>query len=405
MVNFSNLKLWNSDKRDFETRDLEANYNTSMMKLESEDIDCRDYLGIPLGIDLHVHFREPGYEHKEDFLSGAEAALFGGILTVLDMPNTNPITDSIKELKQKRKLADKQNVVDILLASAITNNNSSQITQLDSYCDAYKVFMSESFGNLMINEDYINVALTNLEELETKKPIIFHAEDSVILKEREHETSHYRKRPAEAEAIAVQKVLQWAKDYKSLKFHLTHISSSLSLKMLEIANNGNLSSDTCPRYLYFNQFSNLDENFKKVNPPLRQETDNNMLIEAISKGTIDMISSDHSPHTIEEKKMLQPSGMPGVQELLPSLFTLVHNGDLEWERAIEAYYSFPSKLLNITARPAEANLLIIDPFTPFTINKEWIKSKCGWTAFENTILFGIPRFVIKNSQILIQNKI
>ena len=405
MITFSNLKLWNENTREFELRDIEANYNPALFSINGDVIDCRDFLGVPLGIDLHVHFREPGYEHKEDFLSGAEAALFGGVLTVLDMPNTNPITDSVETLRQKRILSQKQDVVDILIAAAVTNTNFAQINALDAYCDAYKIFMSESFGNLKIDEANINSALSILEDIQTIKPIIFHAEDPNILAEQENESSHYKQRPADAEAVAIQKILQWAKDYSSLKMHVTHVSSSLSLKLLELADIPNLTSDTCPRYLYLNQFSELDEVLKKVNPPLRQETDNSMLIEALSMGVIDMISSDHSPHTLEEKKQSQPSGMPGVQELLLSLFSLVHSGELEWERAIEAYYTFPSKLLNIEKKQIEENFLIIDPYTPFMINSSWIKSKAGWSPFEKKYLYGLPRFVIKDSTVIVQNEI
>ncbi len=401
---FSNLKIWNKETREFEIRDIEAEYDPALIKLEENTIDCRDYLGIPLGIDLHVHFREPGYEHKEDFLSGAEAALFGGVLAVLDMPNTKPVTNSVDTLKQKRELARRQNVVDILIAAAITNQNAEEISFLDNYCDAYKVFMSESFGDLIIKEENIVSALNHLEVLESEKPVIFHAEDPGILKEKESESLHYKQRPAEAEAVAIQKIMQWAKDYQSLKLHVTHVSSSLSLKLLELSNIGNLTTDTCPRYLYFNQNSEIDENYKKVNPPLREEKDSYSLIEALSTGIVDMISSDHSPHTIEEKKNDNLSGMPGDQELLPALFTLVHSGEIEWERAIEAYHTFPSKLLNLGEKPILENFLIVDPYTPFLVDSDWIRSKAGWSPFQNRMLYGSTKYVIKESQILIQNE-
>lgn len=402
MIVFSNLKIWNNEKRDFEAKDVEIDYDPALFKIADPEIDCRDYLGIPPGIDLHVHFREPGFEHKEDILSGAETALFGGVLTVLDMPNTNPITDSVKTLQQKREITKKQDVVDILIAAAITEKNAESIDSLDDYCDAYKVFMSESFGELMVNEDKITASLNKLEESGTIKPIIFHAEDPRILEERATEQSHYKKRPPEAEAIALQKILQWAKDYSSLKLHVTHVSSSLSLKLLELANIPNLTSDTCPRYLFLNQFSELDENYKKVNPPLRKEYDNQSLIEALSMGIVDMVSSDHSPHTISEKENEKPCGMPGVQELLPAVFTLIHSGELEWERAIEAFSTFPSKLLNIQNEPLEESFQIIDPYTPFTVDSKWIKSKAGWSPFQDRMLFGSLKYVIKNSQMLIK---
>ncbi len=405
MVILSNLKIWNHQKRDFEIQDLEVDYNPSLIKILGNEIDCRDYLGIPPGIDLHVHFREPGFTHKEDMITGAEAALFGGVLTVLDMPNTNPVTDSINDLKYKRELTKKQDIVDILIAAAITNNNAEDISELDEYCDAYKIFMSDSSGDLTIDEERIISALDNLEELETNKPIIFHAEDPNILKEHDFESDHNKKHPPEAEAVAVQKILQWAKDYSSLKLHITHVSSSLSSKLLELVNTPNLTSDTCPRYLFFNQATDLEEHLKKVKPPLRNTRDSRILVESLAMGIIDMISSSHSPHTIEEKENECLSGMPGVQELLPTVCTLINLGDLEWERAIEAFYKFPSSLLNIKEKAIKEEIVILDPHTPFHVDSDWIKSKAGWSPFQNKMLRGSMKYIIKNKQILVQNEL
>ena len=402
MLTFSNLKLWDVEKRRFEVRDIEVDYNPSLIKLNQNNIDCRDYLGVPLGVDAHVSFREPGYEYQEDILSGAEAALYGGVLTVLDMPNTKPITDSVETLKQKQIIARKQNVVDIKIAAAIHDRNIEKIKELSHYCDAFKIYITAPSEDLFIEEDKITLALSNLEDINSNKPVIFHAEDPNILKSKNKEISFYKRRPAEAEAVALQKILQWAKDFANLKFHVTHLSSSLSLRLLELSNISNLTSDTCPHYLFFNQFSDLDEEIKMVNPPLRQEFDNQALLQALSVGIIDMITSDHLPHTIEEKIQEKAIGVPGVQELLPVLFTLVHSGELEWERAIEAYHLFPSQLLNLTEKPISENLLIIDPFTPISVDSEWIKSKAGWSIFQNMMLYGSLKYVIKNSQLIIQ---
>ncbi|MHA1199745.1 MAG: dihydroorotase [Candidatus Heimdallarchaeaceae archaeon] len=404
MVILSNLKIWDHQKRDFEIKDISVDYDPSFIKVEGEEIDCRDFFGIPPGIDLHVHFREPGFEHKEDMLSGAEAALFGGILTVLDMPNTNPITDSVEALKHKKELANKQALVDILLAASINNRNYGRITELNEFCDAYKIFMNNLDENLKIEENNIYTALNQLEDIESDKPIIFHAEDSTCLEEHKNETLYHKRRPPETEAIAVQKILQLAKDFSSLKFHITHLSSSLSLKFLKLGKIPNLTSDTSPRYIFFNHSTPMERNLKTVIPPLRNESDSSKLKEFLATGIIDMISSAHSPHTIEEKMQENLSGMPGVQELLPSILTLIQNGELEWERAIEAYHSFPSKLLNIRQESINENLVIVDLYTPFHVNSEWIKSKSKWSPFQNTMLNGSLQYVIKDSQIQMQSR-
>jgi dihydroorotase len=400
MLEITNLKIWNKDTKDFEIRDMKFEIDKSITELQKTKLDGSNLICLPPGIDIHVHFREPGYTHKEDMFSGAQAALNGGITTVLDMPNTEPVTDSVEQILLKKKLREKQKFVDILIAAAITDNNYKFLELIDGHCDAYKVFMSESFGNLAVNEDNIVNALNELEKIESSKAIIFHAEDFNILKSKADEKEHAKQRPAEAEALAIQTILRWAHDYPSLKFHITHVSSSLSLKLLELATLDNLTTDTCPRYLYFDETSKLDVNYKKVNPPLRSENDRYQLIDALSKGVLDMISSDHSPHTIEEKNTSNPSGMPGVQELIPSLVTLVKNNEIEWERAVEAYYDFPTKLLNIETKNIFENCMILDDVNPFEVNKNWIKSKSKWSPFENKILYGKVKFIVKSGKIV-----
>jgi dihydroorotase len=400
MVEFKNLKVWNPDSKDFVISDLNFGVNTNISLPDDKVIDGSNFVCLPLGIDIHVHFREPGYTHKEDMLSGAEAALHGGVTTVLEMPNTNPITDSVEQILYKKEIAQKVKFVDILIAAAITDDNYNNLITIDEHCDAYKIFMSESFGNLSIKEENIESSLNFLEQIGSSKPIFFHAEDASILHSKSEEKEHFKQRPPEAEAVAVQSILRWAHDYSALKFHITHVSSALSLKLLEFATLDNLTTDTCPRYLYFDQETDLSPTLKKVNPPLRTPNDRNQLIEALSKGVINMISSDHSPHTLEEKENSEPSGMPGVQTLIPSLMTLVQANELEWERAIEAYHTFPSKLLNLEHKNILQNCMILDTINPFEVNKNWIKSKSQWSPFEGRMLQGRIKYVIKSEEII-----
>ncbi|MCG3227536.1 MAG: dihydroorotase family protein [Candidatus Heimdallarchaeota archaeon] len=401
MVEFTNLKTWNQERKDFITSDLNFSINENTTGISKKEIDGSNFVCLPIGVDIHVHFREPGYTHKEDMKTGVEAALHGGISAVLDMPNTNPVTDSVDQILFKKKTGERYDYVDILIAAAITDGNYQNLKQIDEHCDAYKVFLSESFGDLAVKEENVEGALNQLEQIESSKPIIFHAEDSLILKSKADEKEHAKQRPPEAEAVAIQSILRWAHDYPSLRFHITHVSSALSLKLLEIATLDNLSTDTCPRYLFFDQTSDLSPSFMKVNPPLRSTNDRNQLIEALSKGVIDMISSDHSPHTIEEKEKSNPSGMPGVQELIPSLITLVQANEIEWERAIEAFHVFPSKLLKIEQNDVTENCMIVDLSTPFEVDKNWIKSKSQWSPFEGRMLNGQIKYVIKSGEIIL----
>ncbi len=403
MVVFSNLRVWDVKKREFVQQDLDFQKDESTIKTSSAEIDASELIAIPPLIDIHVHFREPGYEYKENILTGSKAAFSSGIFTVLDMPNTNPITDSVKTILQKKVLAKKQNYVDILVASALNEKNLSDLDEIEQHANAYKVFMSESFGNLSISYETIEKSLAKLEDLESGKPIFFHAEDPEILEQNKLHSSHNRQRPPEAEASAIQQVLSWALDFPKLKFHITHISSGLSLRILELSKHVNVTLDTCPRYIYFNQNSEIEDKLKQVNPPLRNSIDCDMLLKSLATGLIDMVSSDHSPHTLEEKLEKSVSGMPGVQELVPSILSLINKREIEWDRAIEALYGFPSALLNLPKIDLNQNMIILNMSDPIEITKKWIKSKAKWSPFENQMFVGQMLYAVKEGKIVFEN--
>ena len=404
MVIFSNLRVWDMNKRAFVQQDLDFSQDESTNKLAGNEIDASELIAIPPLVDIHVHFREPGYEHKENMQSGSKAALSSGIFTVLDMPNTNPITDSVETILQKKTLADKQNYVNLLVAAALTEKNYNELDEIDVHADAYKIFMSESFGNLSISYETIKQNLAKLESIESAKPIFFHAEDPVILKQSKSYSTHYRRRPPEAEASAIQQVLSWALEFPKLKFHITHISSGLSLRILELSKHENVTLDTCPRYLYFNQTSEIEEKLKQVNPPLRTNIDSDLLLKSLATGLIDMVSSDHSPHTLEEKLEKSVSGMPGVQELVPSILSLINKGEIEWDRVIESLYTFPSALLNLPKMDLSQNMIIMNMSDPIEITKNWIKSKSNWSLFENQLFVGQMLYAVKKGRIVFENE-
>ncbi len=403
MVIFSNLRVWDIQKREFVKRDLDFQKDETTIKTSDTKIDASELIAIPPLVDIHVHFREPGYEYKENILSGSEAAFSSGIFTVLDMPNTNPITDSVATILQKKELAQRQNYVHVLVASALTEKNFSNLEEIEKHADAYKVFMSESFGNLSISYETLEKSLAKLEDLESRKPIFFHAEDPEILEQSKSYSSHNRRRPPEAEASAIQQVLSWALDFPELKFHITHISSGLSLRILEISKHENVTLDTCPRYIYLNQTSEIEEKLKQVNPPLRNSIDSAMLLKSLATGLIDMVSSDHSPHTLEEKLEKSVSGMPGVQELVPSILSLINKMEIEWDRVIESLYEFPSALLNLPKIDLSQNMIVLNMSDPIEITKNWVKSKANWSPFENQMFVGQMLYAVKEGKIVFEN--
>ena len=404
MVKLSNLKCWNIQQRDFQIIDIEVQDKLNLLSSKKQEIDCSGLIGIPSGIDTHVHFREPGFEHKEDMLTGALTALNGGVTTVLDMANNNPITDSVESILQKKKLAEKQQFIDILIASAITNRNYKKLDEIDPFCDAYKIFLPEFEGDLKIDEERISISLASLEEIETGRPIIIQAEDQEIISRYNNKETHQKQRPPEAETIAFQKIFNWAKDFRSLKMHATLLSNSLSIKMLEMTHLPNLTSDTSFRYLLFDVENVPPEYAAKVNPPFRSKMDRNLLLKAFATGLIEIICSDHAPHTLEEKAKNNPSGIPGIQEILPTLVTKIKQSELEWDRVIEAFHIFPAKLLDIEIDNYHArNLVILDENVPFKISKDWVKTKVKWSALQGQNMFGRIHFVIKDGILKLHN--
>ncbi len=403
-MKFTNLKCWDIVQREFRITDIEVTDSKKLFSSSDKEIDCSGLIGIPSGIDIHVHFREPGLEHKEDMLSGSLAALHGGVTTVLDMANNQPVTDSTETISMKKKLAQKQNNIEILIAAAITNKNHTEINKIDEFCDAYKIFLPEFEGELVVSDENIFTALSELEKIGSEQPIIIQAEDQEIISRYRNELSHKRQRPQEAETIAFQKIFNWAKEFPSLKFHATLLSSSLTLKMLEMANLSNLTTDTSYRYLLFDEESIIPDYSKKVNPPFRTSIDKDLILQALSTGLIDIVCSDHAPHTLEEKETTDPSGIPGIQELLPTLISLIQNGELEWERAIEAFHSFPANLLNLASSEHNLDsLVILDSTSPFNVTKDWIKTKVKWSILEGKSMYGKVKYVVKNGDLALKN--
>ena len=335
--------------------------------------------------------------------SGSLTALHGGVTTVLDMANNQPITATVDTIVAKRKLAKKQKYVDILIAAAITNKNHTELDKIDELCEAYKIFLPEYEGDLVISDESIFASLTKLEQIGSKKPIIIQAEDQEIIARYKKEETHQKQRPQEAETIAFQKIFNWAKEFQSLSFHATLLSSSLTLRMLEMANLTNLTTDTSYRYLLFDENSSLPSYAQKVNPPFRTSIDKELVIKALATGLIDIVCSDHAPHTLEEKEDIDPSGIPGVQEMLPTLISLIQNGELEWERALESFHTFPAKLLNLdTTSNRTENIVILNHNTPFNITKDWIKTKVKWSVLESKSMYGRVQYVVKNGDLALK---
>ena len=362
--------------------------------LKSENhIRFRNVIIIPAGIDIHVHFRDPGMTQKEDFKSGSLSAAFGGISCVFDMPNTNPQTVNVSSLEEKIDIARKKSYVDFGIYCGVNNNNIEKLQEFGKICDAYKIFLGESTNSFLLDEK--NLPLVFKNTLHTKKPVMIHAEDGSCI--RNHKIveknliDHNNARPPECETSAVKSVLEFSKDIQP-KIHFCHISTIDGLELIKKTSN-NISCGVTPHHslLSIDNFKNelKSQQFYKVNPPLRKSEYSDYLLRNIIDGCVDVIESDHAPHKIHEKNQFfgdAPSGVPGVETIFPLFLYLASQNKITFQRLISLFCSKPADIMNIKkgkiAEGYDADFIVVDYKKIKTIRSDELHSKCGWTPFE-----------------------
>jgi len=274
---------------------------------------------LPAGVDIHVHFRDPGFIHKEDFSTGSKAAAFGGITCVFDMPNTIPQTTTLQHLSDKIVSSRKKAYVDFGIYAGITDTNIKDIEALAQTCSGFKIYLGSSTNSLLLDKRYLNEAFRNIYS--TGKPVLVHAEDESCLmrygKQENNIADHLRCRPVACEETAIKEVIAASRDVAP-KIHICHISSCDGLELLRNQPK-NISCGVTPHHLLLSTEEHLKpESHYKVNPPLRTVLDKEALFDGIRNGSVDVIESDHAPHTLEEKDTVfnnTPAGLPGVETM------------------------------------------------------------------------------------------
>ncbi len=347
---------------------------------------ARDYgskIILPARVDPHVHLRDPGFEHKEDFFSGTLSAAFGGVSCVLDMPNTKPFVYRYTALEEKNHIASKKAAVDYGLYVGMMNSVLDEKALKRS--PALKLFMAPTTGGVVNDMD--DLALHYLLNIMNDYPQVpvFHAEDGSLIRNGEAKglKGHLRNRPNQAEGNAVKRLIETGKN-----LHIAHITSREGAEALRSKKEGQ-TAEVTPSHLFLTVDSELENPaYAKVNPPVRTKKDRNALWEALLDGRIDMISSDHAPHTIEEKEEFEraPSGIPGVETALPLILASVKKGMISFERAVEVLIENPAKRFCPNKGSMEvgrdADLMVIDMKDIREIKSEKLHSKAGWTPFE-----------------------
>lgn len=364
-------------------------------------VDCKGLHILPGVIDTQVHFREPGLTHKEDLSTGTLSAIAGGVTTVFEMPNTGPLTITTSTLHDKLHRAAEKAFCDYAFFMGGCAENAHLLGQLEKIpgCCGVKVFMGSSTGALLASQDEV---ILKILQNGTRR-VALHAEDEERLKERKHiaEKSHDVKdhpvwRDAECALKAVQRAVRLARQ-AGRKIHLLHVTSGDEMAYLQ-HHKDIATVETTPQHLTLSAPECYERLGTKaqMNPPIRDKSHTEALWAAVQKGIVDVLGSDHAPHTLEEKAKeypASPSGMTGVQTMLPVMLDHVSKGRLPLERVVDLLAHGPQRIYQIAnkgriAAGYDADFAIVDLAKQKTITNSWIKSRCGWTPFDGMKVTG-----------------
>ncbi len=371
-------------------------------------------LVLPGAIDTQVHFREPGLTHKEDIFYGTRGAVLGGTTSIFEMPNTKPPTTNKNELKKKFEIGNKNGFCNFSFFIGATKENIDEINELEkiSGCCGVKIFMGSSTGDLLVEDDENIIKILK----KAKKMVAIHSEDEFRLRERKELFSrkeitvsdHPELRDVTSAVRSTKRLLSSAQKAKK-KIHILHLSTVDEVTLLE-SNKDIATCEVTPQHLFFSspECYNKLGTLAQMNPPIRDQTHTDGLWAGVSRGIIDVIGSDHAPHTLDEKNEKypnSPSGMTGVQTLLPIMLNFVNQGKLSIFDLVRMVCQNPCKIYGVADKGEikigyDADLTIVDMEKEFKITNNWMQSKSKWTPYDNFTVKGIPIFTIVNGHIV-----
>ena len=347
-----------------------ANKNFNADKI----IDAKHKFVIPGLVDPHVHCREPGLTHKENFFTASKAAAAGGVTTFLDMPNTKPPTLTLKELKRKKALA-KKSVVNYGFHFGCSENNLPQIIKAQQFVASTKLFRDATTGNLFIqNKSMIEKIFKH------SKFVTTHSEDKNL-----------------EDSVKLARKLE-------TRLYLCHISLKSEIDFLKKFKSKNIFCEVTPHHLFLTKKSR-----QSMKPTLKSESDRKALWNALKSGLIDTIGSDHAPHTLKEKKSKTPPfGIPGLETTLPLLLNAVNKGKLSLTQVVRLTSKNPARIFKLKnkgliAPGYDADLVIIDMTLEKNVKNNALFTKCGWSPFNTIKLKGWPVITIINGNIVYDN--
>ena len=379
------------------------------------EIDAKELLVLPGVIDTQVHFREPGSTEAEDLNSGSRAAILGGVTSVFEMPNTNPPTSSEKEFLNKLDLAKNRMFCNYAFYFGATPENYSDLRNLKSLegCCGIKLFVGSSTGNLLVkNEEDIEKVFLN-----SSKIVSVHSEDEDILNLRKKmiEEGNVKTHPVwrnEESAISSTRKIVKISERLNKQAHILHVTTKEEVDFLS-QHKGNITFEITPQHLTLVSPECYDVlgTYAQMNPPIRDKDHQKRLWYAVKNNFVDVIGSDHAPHLKidkDKKYPLSPSGMPGVQTLVPIMLDHVNKKKLTIEQFVRLVSENPAKIFNIKnkgfiKKGYEADLTIVDMDKIVKIDNDKIESKCKWSPFHGVEVKGFPVITIVNGEIKMKN--
>ena len=367
-----------------------------------ETIDATGCCLLPGVIDDHVHFRDPGLTHKADILTESRAAAAGGVTSIMDMPNTNPLTTTLSALEQKFDLLNEKCIVNHSCYFGATNNNYTEFNQLDKHrvC-GIKLFMGSSTGNMLVDKTNSLLNIFN----GTDMLIATHCESQEIIKKN---TEYYKKMFSDAPEVPISKhpnIRSSAACYASTelavrmaslagaRLHVLHVSTAKELQLFSDIplEEKHITAEACVAHLLYRQqdYKELGTRIK-CNPSIKKQADRDALRNAVNSGVIDVIATDHAPHLLSEKEGGAPkamSGMPMIQFSLVSMLELAEKGIFSIETIVEKMCHAPAQIYGICDRGYvregyKADLVLVSHGDRWEVNSENILSKCGWSPLE-----------------------
>jgi dihydroorotase len=359
-------------------------------------VEAAGRLLLPGAVDVHVHFREPGHPHKETWTTGSRSAAAGGVTTVVDQPNTDPPTTTGAAYDAKASLAA-DSLVDYGLDGGVTPAWDPDSLLSRPLFALGEVFLADSTGEMGVDADLFADAVGRAAVADV--PVTVHAEDASLFDEsaragdaggvgRDADADRWSAfRTAEAEVAAVERAVDVARD-AGARLHVAHTSTP---EGVDAAAAAGATCEVTPHHLFLSREDLADlGTYGRMNPPLRSEARRRALFERVADGTVDVVATDHAPHTVAEKERGlwdAPSGVPGVETMLPLLLDAARRGRLSYERVRDLTARTPAEVFDLPRKGrieagADADLVIVDPGEPREIRGAALHSKAGWTPFE-----------------------